>query len=440
MSEPGQAGSTRAVFSSFNDTVLTKGSLLACLAELGYNPSSACAPASKVGIDEDDNEAVSSFDPTEDCIPAAAFQRIEDHHGHTFDAEGCSINTLVLHRTLGIGVEAHMPGDQLGVLHSDSDDDGITGITTHHQYSVYSVVNSTADGGGQNVVMASNNGRATGSTYNFAAAVFDSESSGLLSVTLSSLRALSSGARSSSISAQDSQSTGANSSTQSVVTSLASGARSSVSSSLGTTASGNDASATSSANGLASGPQSGLFATSACISSGPRSLVGASGSSEASGTESGVLTSDSSNSTAPHAMVMSSTSGTLAAGGSSSAISSQNTQVLNDRASALSTVDTVVNGPTASAIAAVGGNVTGQGALAQGSTPVAADPWSVALSGGHADAGAPETFAHGQPGFNGGTHVGFRGATPVIAPVLNLASPTLGQDIANLLKDVGLAA
>ncbi len=103
----------------------------------------AAAPVSNK-IDSDG--VTTAFDPAVDCIPAGAFQKITDHHGHSEAAAGCDANELILHRTLGIGPDTHLPGGELGVLHSDSDDAGITGITNHHAYAVSTSQNSTATG------------------------------------------------------------------------------------------------------------------------------------------------------------------------------------------------------------------------------------------------------------------------------------------------------
>lgn len=107
-------------------------------------PVEVCGEVAFQAVDAE--SGVRAFDPASDCVPLAAFQRIEDHHGHQLDANACDGNPLILHRTMGIGPDTQLPGDELGVLHADSDDAAITAVTTHHRFTVISSTNSSATG------------------------------------------------------------------------------------------------------------------------------------------------------------------------------------------------------------------------------------------------------------------------------------------------------
>ncbi len=92
---------------------------------------------------------VSAFDSAVDCTPEFAFQSVVDHHGDQVLAAS-KASPLTLHRSLVID-DAHVGGatgvggaDFIGVSHADSNDAGISNITTHHLYAVYNSFDSTA--------------------------------------------------------------------------------------------------------------------------------------------------------------------------------------------------------------------------------------------------------------------------------------------------------
>ena len=403
---------------------------------IGVNAAGDCVrfePAPATTFNKVDSEGVvAPYDLAADCVPEYAFQKIVDHHGHELVADS-KAEPLNLHRTLGVGVDTHLPGGELGVLHSDSDDAGITDVTNHHQRAVST--SSTSDATGvRSHVIASRDTDATGA-----------ESAGIASV-----RSIASGNNTSSvISAIDSTATGTSAVALAAGRSTATGTFSVVIAGEVCTASGQNSMAQglrSSATAkesvafgedqLASGQNSFAAYGRLSTSSGNDSFAGGF-SSTASGAQSH-CTGCNSEASGIHAFAHA-VEGSLAAGDGSTVFGRRNTvQAGSLRSFIAGGIDNVC--------LAVGGDdfVGGQGSVTSGSQAfaygfqntasgddsfvgnargLAADSNSVSFSNGQATVGELGTFAHGNgtltPGvFRAATHVGFRGAPPQPARTL----------------------
>lgn len=404
----------------------------------------ACSTApefNKVGSDG----TVSAFDSAVDCVPEFAFQQILDHHGHALDA-AAKASVLNLHRTIGVGPDTHLPGAELGVLHSDSDDAGITGITTHHQYAVSTSVTSTATGQRSHVIASR-----------------DSTASGVETFIGAGVRVNATGQASAIIGSGDSSTTATFSAAVAAAGgSVASGVASAVISSEASFASAQGATTISALNSTASGLRS-FAAGEDSLASGLTSFVA--GGRQNSATDADAFASGF-DTTASGAQSATFGNGSVASGIASFA--SGNLPVASGLASAAFGLRSEAQGPQCFAMGTDCVAVTfddfagGQGSVASGTqsfafgfqaiasgddavafshTSIAADDLSFACSHGEATVGQAGTFAHGNgsPGFAGtflaATCVGFRGAVPQPARTL-----TTLADVILALQEQGLGA
>lgn len=456
-----------------DDLTVTGADITSGVAVLGNDCQWHDLPGGQGALNKVDADGNSTpFDPANDCVPDGAIQRIVDHHADDITAAGCAPADLVLHRSLVIG-DDHVGGATgvggakfVGVSSTDSDDAAITGITTHHIHTVVSSTNSDAAapntlvGGsndtqlnGQRSFAGGNHQSVSNAQISALLGSFDVELNGVLTGSLGGDQSTTNGRSALILGSASSNATEDRSSVISSQVGNASGDRSSVIASLRTDATANTSATLAVADSVVNGSQSVAIAGSgATVDGTSSSSISSSSSTVQSGVNtSAIIASQTANintggglSDSSLSVISSITGATIAgeassiiatstsAGGTVPTLTGQNAVLAASRGGTINafrafiaaTIDATITENTSAAIA--------------GRDGIVSDGEAISLCGGIATTGEVGTFAHGNggsaTGFRPISNVGFRGAVPQPARVLNNLA-----DVILCLQEQGLA-